>query len=214
VTCGQTGPPNPIITPRMLSHSPAIAAPTPSPAPPPPPARGDIRSTLEECLTLTANALHQSAAVEGSVLSSALTTARAIIDGGRPADLIEVVARSLGHQGADLARAVLEMSDRVAAALYPPPPVIPFGAKLIGPATFYEAFEPIRQLGRALLSPVLFAEDTDAIGTASINPVAARILAEEISSAVACRLGIRPFITVARLGYDDWVHLTRKHFQL
>jgi hypothetical protein len=65
-----------------------------------------------------------------------------------------------------------------------------------------------------LLSPVVYAEDTDAIGTASINPVASAILAAEIESAVFKRFGIRPFLTIARLDYESWTFLTRKHFEL
>jgi hypothetical protein len=61
---------------------------------------------------------------------------------------------------------------------------------------------------------VIYAEDTDAIGTASINPFAAAILAEEIQSTVFKRFGIRPFVTIARLDYESWTFLTRKHFEL
>jgi hypothetical protein len=61
---------------------------------------------------------------------------------------------------------------------------------------------------------VIFAEDTDAIGTASVNPVAAAILAAEIEAAVFKRFGIRPFLTVARLDYESWTFLARKHFEL
>ena len=70
------------------------------------------------------------------------------------------------------------------------------------------------ELRNFLLSPVIFAEDTDAIGIASINPVAASILAEEIRSSVYKRFGIRSFVTVARLDYENWAFLTRKHFEL
>ena len=61
---------------------------------------------------------------------------------------------------------------------------------------------------------MIFAEDTDAVGTASINPVASMILADEIRAAVFKRFGIRPFLTVARLDYESWSFLTRKHFEL
>jgi hypothetical protein len=61
---------------------------------------------------------------------------------------------------------------------------------------------------------VIFAEDTDTIGTASVNPMAAAILAEEIRNAVYKRVGITPFVTIARLEYESWTFLTRKHFEL
>jgi hypothetical protein len=61
---------------------------------------------------------------------------------------------------------------------------------------------------------VVYAEDTDAIGTASVNPIAAQILGEEILLAVSKRFGIRPFITCARMEYEPWAFLCRKHFEL
>ena len=61
---------------------------------------------------------------------------------------------------------------------------------------------------------MIYAEDTDAIGTASVNPVASAILAEEIRTTVFKRFGIRPFVTIARLDYESWTFLTRKHFEL
>ena len=65
-----------------------------------------------------------------------------------------------------------------------------------------------------LLSPVIYAEDTDAIGTASINPVASAILTEAIRNAVFKRFTIRPFVTATRVDYECWIILTRKHFEL
>ena len=89
-----------------------------------------------------------------------------------------------------------------------------FAGKLIAPSAFYESFDQIHKLARLLLSPVVYAEDTDAIGTASANPVASAILAEEIGRQVYKRFGIRPFVTIARLEYESWTFLTRKHFEL
>ena len=84
----------------------------------------------------------------------------------------------------------------------------------MAPSAFYESFDRIHEIARVLLSPVLYAEDTDAVGTAAMNPVASVILAEEIATSVHKRFGIRPFVTVARLTYEDWSFLTRKHFEL
>ncbi len=72
----------------------------------------------------------------------------------------------------------------------------------------------MHELGKALLTPVVYAEDTDAIGTASINPIAAQMLGDEIHLVVGKRFGIRPFITAARMEYESWAFLCRKHFEL
>ena len=61
---------------------------------------------------------------------------------------------------------------------------------------------------------MLYAEDTDAIGVASINPIACVLLAEEINNSVHKRLSICPFVSVVRMTYEDWTFLTRKHFEL
>jgi hypothetical protein len=44
--------------------------------------------------------------------------------------------------------------------------------------------------------------------------VASGILADEIRNVVYKRFGIRPFVTTARLDYESWTFLTRKHFEL
>ena len=132
----------------------------------------------------------------------------------KPADLIEVLARVQGHEEEHMGTALLDLADKLAATINPTPHLIPFGGKLIAPSAFYESYDRIHEIARVLLSPVLYVEDTDACGTASINPVASRILAEEISNSVHKRFGIRPFVSIARLDYESWSFLTRKHFEL
>ena len=174
----------------------------------------DIWDFAEKCLEQTAVALHEARAATGAELTQAIAIARQAHAAGKPADLIEEIARVQGHAEEHLSRAIGDLANKVAATLSPYPPLVPFGGKLIAPSAFYDSFEQIHKLARVLLSPVIYAEDTDAIGTASANPVASMILAEEIATAVFKRFGIRPFITVARLDYESWTFLSRKHFEL
>ena len=174
----------------------------------------DIWDFAEKCLEQTAVALHEARAATGAELTQAIAIARQAHASGKPADLIEEIARVQGNAEEHLSRAIMDLANKVAATLSPYPPLVPFGGKLIAPSAFYDSFEQIHKLARVLLSPVIYAEDTDAIGTASANPVASMILAEEIASAVFKRFGIRPFITVARLDYESWTFLSRKHFEL
>lgn len=132
----------------------------------------------------------------------------------KPSDLLETLARVQGHDEEFLSPAILALGDKIAHTLTPHAPLVPFAGKLIAPSAFYESFDQIHKIARILLVPVLFAEDTDAIGVASANPVAASILAEEIRSCVYKRVGIRTFITVVRIDYESWSFLTRKHFEL
>lgn len=174
----------------------------------------DIWDFAETCLAETAEALRESNAASVTEISHGIATAREAHTIGKPADLLEVIARIQGHAEEHLGRAILELSNKVAATLSLYQPLIPFGGKLIAPSAFYDSFEHIHKIAKVLLSPVIYAEDTDAIGTAAANPVAASILAEEIRNAVFKRFGIRPFVTAARLDYENWTFLCRKHFEL
>ena len=178
------------------------------------PAEGSLWDYAELCLEHTASALHETQAASAAELNKAIAIARESHAQDSPADLLETLARVKGHDEEHLSRAIGELSDLVAATISPPAPMIPFGGKLIAPSAFYDSFDRIQKLARVLLSPVIYAEDTDAIGTASVNPVASTILAEEIRAAVYKRFGIRPFLTVARLDYENWTFLSRKHFEL
>lgn len=185
----------------------------------PPPAApasrgGETRDFAEESLLRTAEALHEARAASAAEINQAIAVVREAQANGKPADLIEELARIQGHDEEHLSPAILELGNKVALTRSPYPPLVPFAGKLIAPSAFYESFDQLHKLARLLLSPVIFAEDTDSIGTASVNPVASAILAAEIEAAVFKRFGIRPFLTVARLDYESWTFLTRKHFEL
>jgi hypothetical protein len=177
-------------------------------------ARGDIWDFAETCLAQTSAALHEARAASAAELNQGIAIARESHAAAKPSDLVEVIARLQGHDEEHLGKAMLDLGGKIASTLSPYPPLVPFGGKLIAPSAFYESFDYLHKLARVLLSPVIYAEDTDAIGTASANPVAANILAEEIRGTVFKRFGIRPFVTTARLDYESWTFLTRKHFEL
>jgi len=194
----------------MQTASPFLAV----PEPPHQPKVGDLWDLAEVCLQRTAGALHEARAATPAEVSQAISIARESHVEERPMDMLEVMARVQGHGEEHLSAAILELGNKVAVTLTPYAPLIPFGGKLIAPSAFYDSFDQIHRLARALLSPVIYAEDTDSIGIASVNPVAASMLADEIRAAVFKRFGIRPFVTVARLDYESWTFLSRKHFEL
>jgi hypothetical protein len=174
-------------------------------------ADGDI---VDECFVRTAEALKSTGAASESDILKALNSVREAQTRGEPMDLIETLARILGHDEERIGTAIMDLSDAVASTMNPVPPTISFASKLIAPSAFYDSFDAIHKLGKLMLTPVVYAEDTDAIGTASINPIAAHMLGEEIHATVGKRFGIRPFITVARMEYESWAFLCRKHFEL
>ncbi len=169
---------------------------------------------VEACLVRTAEALSAAGAAPDNMIFKALANVRESNGKGKPLDLIETLARVLGIDEEHLGPTIMDLSDAVASTISPVPPTIPFASKLIAPSAFYESFEAMHELGKMLLTPVLYAEDTDSIGTGSINPIAAFVLSEEIHNAVGKRFGIRPFMTSARMEYESWAFLCRKHFEL
>lgn len=169
---------------------------------------------VEACLVNTAEALRSSGAATDDELDHALANARESMERDMPLDLLESLARVKGHDEERMGAAIQTLSDAVASTLSPIPATIPFASKLIAPSSFYDSFDAMHALGKLLLTPVIFAEDTDAIGTGSINPIAAQMLGSEIHYAVGKRFGIRPFITTARMEYESWAFLCRKHFEL
>jgi hypothetical protein len=175
---------------------------------------GEVRDFAEECLLRTAEALHEARAASAAEINQAIAVVRESQANGKPAELLENLARIQGHDEEHLSPAILELGNKVAHTMNPYAPLVPFAGKLIAPSAFYDSFDQLHKLARLLLAPVIYAEDTDAIGTASVNPVAASILGAEIEAAVFKRFGIRPFLTIARLDYESWTFLTRKHFEL
>lgn len=178
------------------------------------PESSDYTAIIESCFVKTAEALSQAGVASDDEIFKALTIARENQALGKPVDLLEVMARVMGHDEEHISKAILELSSAVASTLSPSPPLIPFAGKLIAPSAFYESFDALHRLGKLLLVPVLYAEDTDAVATGSINPVAAKFFSEQIYQAVAKRFGIRPFITVVRMDYESWTFLCRKHFEM
>jgi len=199
----------------MMDFATTCAVPV-APVAPPPLALShtDIGQLLEACLEQTAEALVLVHAASHADISHAVEAVRQAQARNRPLDLMEAVARAQGHQEEQLGSIMRSLGDKLAATLNPTPPLIPFAGKLIAPSAFYESFDQIHKMARALLTPVIFVEDTDAIGVASINPIAATILAAKIQEVVARRFDIRPFLTIARLEYEAWSFLTHKHFEL
>jgi len=173
-----------------------------------------IWELAEICLQQTAMALQEARVATPLEISQAIARTREDHANRRPGDLLEVLARVQGYDEEHIGPVVLALGDNVASTLTPYAPYIPFAGKLIAPSAFYESFDQIHNTARVLLTPVIYAEDTDSIGIASVNPVAAALLAEEIKATVMKRFGIRAFITVARLDYESWTFLTRKHFEL
>ena len=175
---------------------------------------GNIEACRAECLDKTIRAYRAAGlATEEEIQRLQQRFAQKIAE-DQPADLVEILARLQGTEEERMGIEVARIAHGVASVISPSPPLIPFAGKLIAPSAFYEAYTQLHKLSEALLSPVIFAEDTDAIGTGGLNPVASLIMADSILSVVNRRFAIRPFVTPVRLDYDSWNFLGRKHYGL
>ncbi|MFT4176440.1 MAG: hypothetical protein QM627_07255 [Luteolibacter sp.] len=168
---------------------------------------------LEQCYQRTAAALYEARAGSQEELSNAILMARNANRHSQPADVIELLARIRGIEDEQLAAAIGQLSEQAAACVTPYQPGIPFADKLIIPGAFYDAFPALKTAAKYLKTPVIYAEDADAIGIASINPIATRMLGELIAKTVHGQTAIRPFISLVRTDYDVWVELNHKHFE-
>ena len=175
---------------------------------------GDIPELLRICLEQTLQAIQATGVATETELARTRVAFERAVAKEEPMDVLEILVRIQGadeeHVGIDVAR----ISHAVSQVIHPSPPLIPFAGKLIAPSAFYESFDHLHKVARALLAPVIFAEDTDAVGTGALNPVAARIMADEILATVDRRFGIKPFVTSVRMDYESWSFITRKHFGL
>jgi len=176
--------------------------------------RQRIDAVTARCLELTVNALRQSGVATDHEARALIHHIQDVPEDAPPLDILHSLARMQGSDEEHMSPAIARLADAVASTMPAPPPLIPFAGKLIAPSSFYESFGNILAMGQALLAPVIYAEDTDALGVASINPFAARLLAAEIHTSVESRFGIKPFLSVCRVDYESWAFLIRKHFAL
>jgi len=177
-------------------------------------AERSIEECQTECLNLTIEAFENAGVASGEEIARVRLRYGHALKEQEAVDIIQILARTQGVEEERMGIETARISHAVAGVISPSPPLIPFAGKLMAPSSFYEAYTQLHELARELRSPVIYAEDTDSIGTAALNPIAARIMAEEIRAAVSRRFGIKPFTTAVRTDYDSWTFLSRKHFGL
>jgi hypothetical protein len=173
-----------------------------------------IHALVARCLEGTVDALRQTGAANDREIIAAYRLIEDEATQSTPIEFLVAVARIQRVDDELMIPAISRLSEAIASTLPTPPPLIPFADKLITPSAFYENFQDLLAMARAIMAPVIFAEDTDAIGVGSVNPFAARLLAMEIRAAVDARHGIKPFVNVVRIDYESWTFLLRKHFAL
>ena len=62
------------------------------------------------------------------------------------------------------------------------------------------------------MTPILYAEELDVIGVASINPVALGIAAQIIMRTLGEKTGTTPIVSRILLHHDGWMSLCQQQF--
>ena len=65
---------------------------------------------------------------------------------------------------------------------------------------------------RKLMTPVLFAEESEVIGIGSINPAALRISARTIMQFIVDKTGTTPMVSSVLLHHEGWISLCQQQF--
>lgn len=88
--------------------------------------------------------------------------------------------------------------------------LVPFGNRLPTPSAFYDSHGGILVECQRMMTPILYAEESEVIGLGSINPVSLRLAAEVISSNLSEITGTKPIISQLLLHHEGWVSLCNK----
>ena len=90
--------------------------------------------------------------------------------------------------------------------------LVPFASRLPTPSAFYDLNESLLAECKRMMTPVLYAEESEVIGVGSINPVALRITAQIIMHTLAERTGTTPIVSRILLHHDGWMSLCQQQF--
>ena len=88
----------------------------------------------------------------------------------------------------------------------------PQGPRPPTPSAFYDLNESLLAECKRMMTPVLYAEESEVIGVGSINPVALRITAQIIMHTLAERTGTTPIVSRILLHHDGWMSLCQQQF--
>lgn len=90
--------------------------------------------------------------------------------------------------------------------------LIPFASRMPTPAAFYEVNDELSTDCERLMTPVLYAEESEVIGIGSINPVSLRIASQLIIHSLSERIGTNPVVSRMLLHHHGWISLCHKQF--
>lgn len=128
----------------------------------------------------------------------------------RQQDPLEILCAVRGVEADKLPIEIERLGRTLATALGKPLVLPPFASRLPSPSAFYDGNPGLLEECQALMTPILFAEDTEVIGVGSVNPVALVQITERITNLLGERTGTNPIISPLLLTHDGWLSMCQK----
>ena len=132
--------------------------------------------------------------------------------GPRPWDPLEFLAALRIREPEARALEVERLGRSLSHSLGQPLALIPFASRMQTPSVFYDMNEALLADCRKLMTPVLYAEESEVIGIGSINPAALQISTRTIMQFIADKTGTTPIVSSVLLHHEGWISLCQQQF--
>ena len=170
------------------------------------------RATDPECLSQTCRVLDDHALATPAELKELAHHGHGPLQGPRPWDPLEFLAALRTRDPDARAQEVERLGRSLSQSLGQPLTLVPFASKMPTPSAFYDVNDSLLLECRKLLTPVLFAEESEVIGIGSINPVALRLSARTVMQFIADKTGTTPVVSTVLLHHEGWISLCQQQF--
>ncbi len=124
--------------------------------------------------------------------------------------LVNIRISDLEHRPMEIERMGRAMSQMLERPLV----LVPFANRLPTPTAFYDTYPTLFRLCQALMTPVVFAEESEVVGITSINPVALLLMEDHITRAMSEITGTRPIVTCLLAAQDVWESICKKQLEI
>jgi len=169
-------------------------------------------ATDPECLSQTCTLLEDHGLATPAELKELRHHGQGSLRGPRPWDPLEFLAALRIREPDARPLEVERLGRSLSQSLGQPLTLVPFASKMPTPSVFYDMNESLLLECRKLMTPVLFAEESEVIGIGSINPAALRISARKIMQFIADKTGTTPMVSSVLLHHEGWISLCQQQF--
>lgn len=168
------------------------------------------KRTNQGCLKATYRLLAEFQLVTPSELAQLAEEGQQAAGSERQVDPLEIIAQSKGIEPDERPLEIERIGRLMCTALQRPLVLPPFVNRLPSPSSFYDANPGLLEECQALMTPILYAEETEVIGVGSINPIALEQVTERIVDILGERTGTNPIVSPMLLTHEGWVGMCHK----